>query len=155
MSLSANMNSGSSRCSSHLQEPTSRRIPQQGPSSAFPNKGSPSLTSAFLQGPLHQGLHQGERQGAQEGPSSLSSAFLQGPSLNEIENCLAGLSAEEMEQVYDDYFDDDVLDDCQEVIIKLNIRVFRNSRYSFKKKVEPTKHQPGGYIERIQKDFLF
>ena len=32
-------------------------------------------------------------------PPSLSSAFLQGPSLNEIENCLAGLSAEEMEQV--------------------------------------------------------
>ena len=111
MSLSADMKSGSSRCSSHLQEPTSRRIPQKEPSSAFPNKGSPSLTSAFLQEPLHQGPHQGERQGAQEGPSSLSSAFLQGPSLNEIENCLAGLSAEEMEQVYDDYFDDDVLDD--------------------------------------------
>jgi len=38
-------------------------------------------------------------QGPQEGPPSLSSPFLQGPSLNEIENCLAGLSAEEMEQV--------------------------------------------------------
>ena len=32
-------------------------------------------------------------------------------------------------------------------------RVFRNSRFSLKKKAEPTKHKPGGYIERIQKDF--
>ena len=33
------------------------------------------------------------------------------------------------------------------------IRVFQDSRFSLKKKAEPTKHKPGGYIERIQKDF--
>ena len=35
----------------------------------------------------------------------------------------------------------------------VSIRVFRNSRFSLKKKAEPTKHKPGGHIERIQKDF--
>ena len=37
----------------------------------------------------------------------------------------------------------------------INIRVFRDSRFSLKKKAEPTKHKTGGHIERIQKDFLF
>ena len=32
-------------------------------------------------------------------------------------------------------------------------RVFQDSRFSLKKKAEPTKHKPGGHIERIQKDF--
>ena len=103
---------GSSRSSSI------RRTPLQEPSSAFPHKGPPSLTSAFLQGPLHQGPlqgphqgphkgpHEGPYHGPHQGPPSLSSAFLQGPSLNEIENCLAGLSAEEMEQVCDVFYVD-------------------------------------------------
>ena len=34
-------------------------------------------------------------------------------------------------------------------------RVFQDSRFSLKKKAEPTKHKPGGHIERIQKDFWF
>ena len=36
---------------------------------------------------------------------------------------------------------------------EMNIRVFQDSRFSLKKKAEPTKHKPGGHIERIQKDF--
>ena len=35
----------------------------------------------------------------------------------------------------------------------LFLRVFQDSRFSLKKKAEPTKHKPGGHIERIQKDF--
>ena len=45
---------------------------------------------------------------------------------------------------------------CHEKIAQwLYTRVFQNSRFSLKKKAEPTKHKPGGYIERIQKDFWF
>ena len=36
---------------------------------------------------------------------------------------------------------------------KMYTRVFQDSRFSLKKKAEPTKHKPGGHIERIQKDF--
>ena len=39
------------------------------------------------------------------------------------------------------------------VIIMMFNRVFQDSRFSLIKKAEPTKHKPGGYIERIQKDF--
>ena len=35
----------------------------------------------------------------------------------------------------------------------INTRVFQDSRFSLKEKAEPTKHKPGGHIERIQKDF--
>ena len=43
-------------------------------------------------------------------------------------------------------FDEESKDD-------VDIRVFQDSRFSLKKKAEPTKHKPGGHIERIQKDF--
>ena len=36
---------------------------------------------------------------------------------------------------------------------QVHSRVFQDSRISLKKKAEPTKHKPGGHIERIQKDF--
>ena len=37
------------------------------------------------------------------------------------------------------------------VLKRVPIRVFQD--FHLKKRAEPTKHKPGGYIERIQKDF--